>query len=119
MGDAPEPLPDGIHERLLVSRDRDAHRYELRRQRLTGGRLDEEVLSRAHYSRAGAVVDVSYVETQPAHRGNGFAAMLMSGVLDDLRTRFLSIRPTCGYARSYMRERPDTLDLLADPVRPA
>jgi uncharacterized protein len=110
-------VSDRFHEHLVVLRDRDARRYELRRRRLTGDRFTDEVVSRADYSRSGAVVDVTHVETLPALRGNGFAAMLMSGVLDDVRTRGLTIRPSCGYARSYMYERPDTTDLVAG--RPA
>ena len=40
-------------------------------------------------------------------------AMLMDGMLDDLRTRSLTINPTCPYAAAHMRDRPDTHDLYA------
>ena len=35
------------------------------------------------------------------------------GVIDDLRARSLTIRPSCPYAAAYMRDRPETHDLYA------
>ena len=80
-------------------------RYELR--------IGDELVSLADYRRSDDVLTVPHVETKPSHRGQGFAAMLMDGVIDDLRARSLTIRPTCPFAAAYMRDRPDTHDLYA------
>jgi uncharacterized protein len=80
-------------------------RYELR--------IGDELVSLADYRRTDDVVTVPHVETNPTHRGQGYAAMLMDGIIDDLRARSLTIRPTCPYAAAYMRDRPDSHDLYA------
>ncbi len=80
-------------------------RYELR--------IDGDVVGSAAYDLVGPVLSVNHVETDPAHQGKGFAALLMDGVVDDVRARSLSIRPRCTYAAKYMRERPQTHDLYA------
>lgn len=92
--------------RFLVTRDDDRRRYELR--------ADGEVVGHADTVTNGAVVTVPHVETAPPHRGKGYAAMLMAGVVDDLRSRGQLIDPVCPYARSYVLGRPDLHDLLAD-----
>lgn len=75
--------------------------------------LDGELVGLADYSIDGDIVTVPHVETDPAHRGRGFAAHLMSGILDSIRSDGRTIRPLCSYAASYMRDRPDTHDLVA------
>jgi predicted GNAT family acetyltransferase len=75
--------------------------------------LGDERIGLATYAHTDGVVTVPHVETDPAHQGNGYAALLMDGLIDDLRARSLKIRPLCPYAAGYMRERPDTHDLYA------
>jgi predicted GNAT family acetyltransferase len=75
--------------------------------------LGDERVGLATYAQTDGVVTVPHVETDPAHKGQGYAALLMDGVVDDLRARPLKIRPLCPYAASYMRDRPDTHDLYA------
>ena len=67
----------------------------------------------ADYSVAGEVVTVPHVETDPAHQGQGFAAVLMEGLLDSVRSNGQLIEPVCPYAAAYMKRRPETQDLLA------
>ena len=81
------------------------HQYELW--------LDDELVSLAAYAHSGGVVTIPHVETAPARQDQGYAALLMDGVVDDVRARSLTIRPLCPYAAGYMRERPDTHDLYA------
>jgi predicted GNAT family acetyltransferase len=90
---------------LSVANDVTASRFTLH--------LDGELVSRAHYTIDGTVVTVPHVETDPAHRGHGFAAVLMDGVIESLRADGLTIRPICSYAASYLDERPETHDLVA------
>jgi uncharacterized protein len=75
--------------------------------------LDDECVSVATYAQSSGVVTIPHVETEPLYRGQGYAALLMDGIVDDLRARSLTIRPLCPYAADYMRERADTHDLYA------
>lgn len=96
----------GVMDPLPVVRDNpDAKRYELW--------LGDVLVCLADYARTDGVVTVPHVETDPAYREQGFAAMLMDGVIDDVRARSFTVRPLCPYAASYMRDRPDTHDLYA------
>lgn len=92
--------------RLLVTRDDARRRYELR--------ADGELVGYADAVLRDRVVTVPHVETVAHRRGQGFAALLMSGVVDDLRSRGERIDPLCPYAREYVLGRPDLYDLLAD-----
>ena len=74
--------------------------------------LNDDRVGLADYTVDADVVTVPHVETNPAHQGQGFAAVLMSGVLDSIRSSGQTIRPVCPYAFAYMRRRPETQDLL-------
>lgn len=90
---------------LLVTRDDARRRYELR--------ADGELVGHADAVSRDGVVTVPHVETVVHHRGKGYAARLMSGLVDDVRSRGQRIDPVCPYARAYVRERPELHDLLA------
>ena len=75
--------------------------------------LNGERVGLADYSVAAGVMTVPHVETNPAHQGQGFAAVLMDAVLESVRARGQTIQPVCPYAAAHMRRRPDTQDLLA------
>jgi predicted GNAT family acetyltransferase len=79
-------------------------RYELRR--------GAEVVSFANYRLDADVLVIPYVETDPRHRGNGFSEVLLEGVVAEARRAGRRIRPTCGYAASVLRSRPDAPDIL-------
>ena len=74
---------------------------------------DGELVGYASYSQQGEIVVVPHVETAPQHRGNGYAARLMEGLLaiigDDGRT----IRPLCSFAAQHLSENPQHNDLVA------
>jgi predicted GNAT family acetyltransferase len=76
-------------------------------------RLRDEVVGFADYSLGGDVITIPHVETVPAHRGQGYAALLMDGVVASLRTNGQRLRPVCWYAAEYVRDRPATHDLVA------
>ncbi len=75
--------------------------------------LDGERVGLADYSLTNGVLTVPHVETDPAHQGQGFAAVLMDGVIGSIRSNGQTIRPLCPYAAAYMRRHPETHDLLA------
>lgn len=101
MDSRPEPSSDAAQ--LTVVDCPDNQRYELH--------LDGERVGLADYSLDDGVLTIPHVETDPAHSGKNFAASLMAGVLDEVRSRNLTVRPVCPYADSYMRRNPDTEDL--------
>jgi predicted GNAT family acetyltransferase len=74
---------------------------------------DGVVVGFANYSRAGNTVVVPHVETDAAHRGRGFGAILVDGLLDILRERGDKIVPVCSFAAEHIRARPQHQDLLA------
>lgn len=85
--------------------DPEAGRYELRRDGTTVGL--------ASYRRQGDQVVVPHVETFPEHRGQGYAARLMDGVLEQIRAAGHSIVPLCPFAASHIRDNPEHHDLVA------
>lgn len=87
-----------------VTENTDAGRFELRR--------DGELVSVAAYEQRDRRVIVPHVETHPAHRGQGNAARLMDGLLDQLRASGRTITPLCPFAAEHIRDSPHHHDLL-------
>jgi predicted GNAT family acetyltransferase len=96
------------HELRAVDRP-DDYRYEL----LLDDRGQMLVVSFATYRISDGVMTIPHVETGQEHRGNGFADVLMSEIVDDARSRGLMIRPVCPFAAAHMNDRPSTHDLIA------
>ena len=88
----------------MLRRDEERCRYELA--------VDGDVVAFAEFSDDGSVLTIPYIETAIAHRGHGFSATLMDGVIDDVRTRGLRVLATCPVARAHINARAS--DLLAD-----
>ncbi len=82
-----------------------AHRFELR--------SDDEVLGFLVYRLSDGVIDLVHTEVDPAHSGQGHAATLARGALDDARSRGLSVVPSCTYVASYIDKHPEYADLVA------
>ena len=83
--------------------DDPAHeRFELRR--------DGETVSHADYRLRSDAIVIDHVETEYAHRGNGYAARLMAGIVDIGASRQLDLVPVCSYAVSYLRHHQRTVD---------
>lgn len=93
-----------IPELTVVDRP-DNGRYELL--------LDGERVGLADYRLDESVMTIPHVETSPEHRGKGFADGLMAGLLDDVRKRSLTVRPTCPFAAKHMDSNPAVHDLIA------
>jgi uncharacterized protein len=86
--------------------DADAHRYELR--------SGDEVLGFLVYRLSGDVITLVHTEVDPAFGGQGHAATLARGALDDARARGLRVVPSCPYVASYIDKHPEYADLVAD-----
>ena len=85
--------------------DADGSRYELV--------VDGEVVAVADYRDDGTTVVMHHTYTEPQHRGNGYAAQLVQGALDDLRTRGRTIVPTCWFVAEFVDAHPEYRDLVA------
>lgn len=73
-----------------------------------------ELISYAEFStRAGGVLVVPHVETVPAHRGSGNAALLLDAILGLLRSTNRTIVPLCSFAAGHIRANERHLDLIA------
>jgi uncharacterized protein len=83
----------------------DQDRYELV--------ADGEVLAVADYRDDGSTVVMHHTYTEPRHRGNGYAAVLVEGALDDLRARGRTIVPTCWFVAEFVDAHPEYRDLVA------
>lgn len=99
------PINESASARVV--RNDDASQFELH--------VEGDVVSHADFRLDGNVVIVTHVETPPAHRGQGYAAQLMKGLLEHLELDGQTIRPLCPYAASYVRDRPDVQHLVAQP----
>ena len=85
--------------------DADAHRYELR--------SGDQVLGFLVHRLAGDVITLVHTEVDPAFSGQGHAATLARGALDDARARGLRVVPSCPYVASYIDKHPEYADLVA------
>ncbi|MGI9605676.1 MAG: GNAT family N-acetyltransferase [Acidimicrobiales bacterium] len=83
-----------------------ADRFELHR--------DGEVVSVATYTERHGTVIIPHVTTRPEHRGQGFAARLMDGLLSQLRSSGRSVAPVCPFAVDHIAQNPQHQDLLAN-----
>lgn len=100
--------PDNEHKGLGAGAVRDnaaAHRFELD---LGGGDL-----AIAAYRLDGDVVAFTHTEVPPHHEGRGIGARLVGAALEAVRERGLKVAPLCSFVARYVREHPETQDLLA------
>ena len=66
--------------------------------------VDGTVVAFADFIDRSGTLTIPYIETAPEHRGKGNSALLMNGVIDDLRARGLTVRATCPVARAHLIE---------------
>jgi len=62
--------------------------------------------------RPGQIVFL-HTEVLPAFEGRGIGSRLAAGVLDDARSRGLSVVPRCPFIAAYIRRHPAYADLVA------
>ena len=95
-----------------VVEDRVAQRYRL----MAGGKE----VGFVEYDPIGEdALLLKHTEVGPEHEGEGYAAKLLAGMLDDLRKRGLSVLPVCPYAMSYIRKHREYLDVVRNDYRAA
>ena len=80
------------------------HRYELR--------SGDEVVGFLVYRLGDGVITLVHTEVDPARSGQGHAASLARGALDDARSRGLRVVPSCPYVAAYVEKHPEYADLV-------
>ena len=70
------------------------------------------------YRREPGVVVLVHTDIDPAHEGRGLGSRLVSGALDDLRRRGLSVVPLCPFVAAYLRRHPEETDLVVRDPQP-
>ena len=83
----------------------DQHRFELR--------SGDELVGFIDYRLHGEVITLVHTEVFAAFSGQGHAAVLARGALDDARARGLTVVPSCPYVASYIAKHPEYADLVA------
>ena len=92
------------------------HRPEERRyELLVGGKPAGELVYR---DRSGDVVAFLHTEVYPDLQRQGLGTALVSGALDDARSRGQRVVPICPFVDAYIRRHPEYADLVVgDPAR--
>jgi predicted GNAT family acetyltransferase len=99
--DAPD-VPDAP----IVVDNTERHRFELR----VG---DETVGFVVYRQLRPQVIALVHTEIDSAHEGHGYGSTLIAGVLDQIRSRGLTVQPDCPFVRKYIAEHPGYADLVA------
>ena len=74
---------------------------------------DDELVGIADYHRNGDVVVLPHTVIDPAHRGKGYAAVLVRAALDDCRRRGERVDPRCWYVAAFLDDHAEYHDLRA------
>ena len=75
--------------------------------------VDDQVVGIADFHLDGSRVILPHTEIDPRRRGQGLGALLVAGVLEDIRSAGRTVVPACWYVRQYIDEHPEDADLLA------
>lgn len=87
------------------SNESDADRYAMR--------VDGELVGVLDYRILGTAISLTRAFTQPAHRGNGYAARLVEYAVGDIeRTTQLRVVPMCWYVADWFQAHPERAGLL-------
>ena len=75
--------------------------------------VDGRLVGIADFHVDGSNVVVPHTVIEPSRRGQGLGALLVQGVLDDIRAAGRTVVPSCWYVRQFIDEHPDEADLLS------
>ena len=92
-------------DELTVRDNPSRERYELVR--------GDDVIGTIVYDTRPDAVVLIHTEVDRAFEGRGYGSRLISGALDDLRARGLSVVPVCRFVRAYVQRHPEYADLVA------
>ncbi len=80
--------------------------------------VDDQLAGFEDYKLSPGRINFLHTEIDPSFTGQGLAATLVRFVLDDARSRDLSVRPYCPYVAKFIREHASQyLDLVPESDR--
>jgi predicted GNAT family acetyltransferase len=91
-------------ENISVTHDIDASRYVLQ--------VDGTVAGYAAYVQLGGVRDFNHTVVDPAFRGRGLSAPLISAALDATRAEGFGVLPSCSAVEAFIAKNPGYADLV-------
>ena len=86
------------------------HRPESSRYELV---IDGTLVGVADYRLIDGALVVHHTQIDPARQGNGLGAVLVGGMLEDVRASGRRVVPRCWYVAQYVDEHPEYRELLA------
>jgi predicted GNAT family acetyltransferase len=75
--------------------------------------VDEMLAGFAAYHEEGDAVVLPQTVVKATARGQGLGEVLIRGVLDDVRSRGLSVIPACSFVQGFIEQHEEYQDLLA------
>ena len=92
-------------EELTVHDNTERRRYE--------ARIGTKVVGVIYYRARPGRMTLIHTEVDPAFEGKGVGSRLVTGSLEDIRRRGLSLVPVCPFVRAYLSRHPEQADLVA------
>ncbi|MGY5765727.1 GNAT family N-acetyltransferase [Brachybacterium sp. DNPG3] len=93
------PAPIDHRDDLLVRDNQRARRFE--------AVLDDEIVGILTYEKRRRVLEIVHTVTDPEHRGEGVASVLVRTVLAEARAQQLQIRVICPFVESWLQRHPE------------
>jgi predicted GNAT family acetyltransferase len=89
-----------------IRRNDEAGQYEI---------VDAEgkVIALTQFRVRGDHVVMPHTESDPAHKGEGLAAQVVTFALDDIRASGRTVVPTCPFVKHFIETHPEYQDLVA------
>ena len=76
--------------------------------------VDGQLVSEAEYRILGDAIAFPHTVTAPAHRGNGYADLLVTFAMDDVEaTSSRRVLPQCWFVADWFEQHPERADLLS------
>jgi uncharacterized protein len=91
-------------DELSVRDNPSSERYELV--------LGDDVIGKIVYDTRPDAVVLIHTDVDRAYEGRGYGSRLISGALDDIRARGLTVVPVCRFVRAYLDRHPEYADLV-------
>ncbi|MEY8565966.1 GNAT family N-acetyltransferase [Corynebacterium sp.] len=91
-------------ENISVTHDTDGSRYVLQ--------VDGATAGYAEYVQLGQVRDFNHTVVDPAFRGRGLSAPLISAALDATRAEGFGVLPSCSAVEGFIAKNPGYADLV-------
>ena len=88
-----------------VANNPEASRYEIS--------VNDALAGFADYVDRGEVLVIPHTEVFEGFEGQGLAAILVTGMLEDVRAYGRVIRPDCPFVASFLDKHPSYQDLIA------